>query len=248
MSFGYYTLRLTIAISLLAITGCAVNNNPGKAPQFSIDQAGIFGKDVEEFILPDKTEARIRLYNDQYSVKFAKHSRVFGIEKATSLRFKSSQDVGDYALIVLEKSEPNCAYKTLLLAIKGAEIRAWDLGNCRAKPETVIYSDTATFDVAEGGTTTRYEFSEGRLLYGNFVPPAAPSYSHKPSPQAPAASNASRPAISQTSVSSQTPSRPKSSDSEPASGKKSTQTTLVLGPKPIFRQREQAPLIINLDK
>lgn len=164
------------ALTLLAATatGCAVQGTPGRDMRLAIDNAALFGRTVEEFVLPDGSAASLRELDRRFSLRLGAYSRVVEIDKATAVRFRSTQEVDGFTLIVLDKSESNCRHKMHLLAVRGAEVRAWDLGDCKAPPVASISGDLANFDVSTGTRTTRYQFSGGRLLYGDLAPRMAP--------------------------------------------------------------------------
>lgn len=159
-------------VACLLLGGCAVHNPPGaKTTQFSVDKAAVFGTLVEEFLLPDGSEASIRRMNDQYSMKLQRQFRVIELGNANSFRFKSAQMVDGYTLVVLQKVERNCPAKNVLLAIRGAEIRQWEIGNCRSWADTALDGKDAIFDFEEGRDTRRYHFAGGKL--NSYVIPAS---------------------------------------------------------------------------
>lgn len=157
---------LCAAAAALLAAGCAVHSNPGKPLSMRVDQAEVFGKDAGELRLPDGGVAKLRLFQGRYSVKFTEYQRVIEIDKATSVRFVGAQQFGDRTLVVLEKSERNCAFKTQLLSIKGREVRAWDFGNCQSAPRIDATENEALFDLPHRRGTTRYIYSDGELRYG----------------------------------------------------------------------------------
>lgn len=167
MNHSKQSFPLLVLAMLLA--GCAVQQGPGRSMHIGIDNAALFGRTIDEFLLPDGSAATVRQLEQRFSVKLQAWSRVVDIDKATSLRFRSAQEVDGYALIVLDKSERQCRHKIQLLAVKGAEVRAWDFGNCQSPPLAVPDGSGASFDVAQGARMTRYRFSQGRLLYGDMI-------------------------------------------------------------------------------
>lgn len=220
----------------LVLAACAVQNTPGsRNTQISFDQAAVFGTLIEEFMLPDGTEASIRRMNDQYSVKMQRQFKVIELGNPTNVRFKSAQTVDGYTLIVLEKVERNCPAKTQLLALRGSEVRSWEIGNCRTWPETKIYANAATFDIDEVRGKTRYQFSDGRLTYGE--PP--------PQPAAPAHANQQEKANGKTANNST-----QKQATAPSSGSRTgtNNTPSLPSAAPIFKPKEQAPRTIYLDK
>lgn len=163
-----------IAGTLLAASGCAVRGTSPADFKIGLDNAALFGKTVDTFTLPNGSTGAIRVAENRYSLKLQAYSRVIDFEPAAVVRFRSAQTVDGYTLIVLDKSQPACAYKTEVMAIKGSEVSAWTLGNCTAQPVATISSTRATFDFTEQARTTRYQFSNGKLLYGDLVTSIAP--------------------------------------------------------------------------
>jgi hypothetical protein len=233
---------LTAVFASLLIGGCASHSNSGSIAQFSLDQAAVFGEVVDSFVLPDGIEGSIRRFNKNYSVKLQRNSRVIDIELATQVKFRSAQPVDGYTLIMLEKAERNCQSKTHLLAIRGAEVRAWDFGNCRTWPESTISSDAATFYVEEGAGTIQYQFTGGRLLYGP-APKRSPQI-----PTRPATAENQPPASPVKSGDAAAPARPKSTEVPTAASRKTAPAPYVPPAAPIFKPKEQAPRTIYLDK
>ena len=155
---------LSIVLALAMSAGCAVQTDVSKTFRVEFDPAIASGQDVEQFILPDGSKGTIRVVRDRYSVKLDKQARVVEFDENAVVHFKSAQVVAGYELVVLEKSTPGCDVKTQLVAVKGAETRSWDFGNCRTKPIITIDSQSATFDLRDGALTTRYQFTDGRLV------------------------------------------------------------------------------------
>lgn len=153
--------QLAIASSL---TTCAVRSNGGSGTQYGIDEAALLGRQITEFVFPDGGEGSLRVLNGRYSVKFNRYSRVIDIDidKAVSVKFKSTALVDGFSLVILEESEANCAKMIHVLAVRGWEVRVWDLGNCRSEPQTSISSNEAYFDVRDGSMITRYIFKHGQ--------------------------------------------------------------------------------------
>jgi len=233
---------LAVVFGCLLLGGCATRSNSGSVAQYGLDQAAIFGNLVDEFVLPDGSEASIRQFQGRYSVKLQKYFRVVDIDKATGLRFRSAQMVDGYTLIVLEKSQRNCPSMTHLLAIRGTEVRAWDLGNCRSWPETTILQDAAIFDVPEGRGTTRYRFTDGRLLYGDAPPPAPPVPGRRiQADTGPATSAGKGGAVAAKAG-------PKMEEVPATASRRSASPAYVPAAAPIFKPKEQAPRTIYLDK
>lgn len=168
-----FTLPI-LALLSAAVAGCAVQGTPGRGMRLAIDNAALFGRTVEEFVLPDGSAASLREFERRFSLKLGAYARVVEIDKATTVRFRSAQEVDGFTLIVLDKSEPGCRHKLHLLAVKGPEVRAWEVGNCKSTPSASVGGGVANFDVSTGTRTTRYQFSGGRLLYSDLGPGRAP--------------------------------------------------------------------------
>lgn len=264
---------LCCLIAGLALCGCAVHSNVGDQGQYGLDQAALFGKQVSEFSLPDGTGASIRLLNGKYSVKFQNYSRVVDIDNAATLKFRSAQLVDGYMLVVLDKSEPYCPSKLHLLALRGKETRAWEVGNCKAAPEITISPDSATFDIPEGRTATHYQFSAGQLRYAevpyrsqlseavSFDAPAAPAASTTATtpavpptasraPAAPtpgvAAGAGAASAFDNTSDASNASTHSKPADKKPAAGHVSASAPPAPTSALVFKSK--TPTTIYLDK
>ena len=229
-----------------ALSACAVRGGGGKGTRYDIDEAAIFGRQVTAFVLPDGSEASLREFKGQYSVKIHRYSRVVDIDKAETVKFRSTAQVDGYALVILEKSRSNCARMTQLLAIRDREVRVWELGNCRSAPEITIGKSAALFDVPEGKQATRYQFQDGKLRYGSiaFQPRVyetfeAPAQRTVPVVAVSAAATKDAPASEKTLPRKEPDSRPV--------GAKSEQPNLP-STNLVFQYKEQAPKTIYLDK
>jgi hypothetical protein len=90
-------------------------------------------------------------------------------------RVLSADTVGGRTLVVLEKSERNCNYKTQLLSIQGAEVLMWDFGDCNTKPVAAISPEQALFDFVQPQRTIRFTYRDSRLMRGEYpTQPADP--------------------------------------------------------------------------
>lgn len=235
-------LKLICALlTCAAAAGCATRDDTGSVFNFTVDKAAFLGTQIDEFILPDGGTGTIRKLGSSYSVKLSPYARVVEIPNATSLTFRSSQVIDGYTLIVLGKSETGCALKTQLLAIRSAEVKVWDFGDCKTWPVTTHYGNALAFDLTEGSQLVRYQFSAGRLTTGvPEVAPAAPGLA-LPSTR-PAA-----PAGSQTAEAGGLPKQSRDTLLPVAKRAPNPQPNLPAAPL-IFRPREQAPRTIVLDK
>jgi hypothetical protein len=237
---------LTLLAIVINLAACAVRTNGAAGAQYSIDEAALLGRQITEFTLPDGSEASLRLHNGHYSVKFNRYSRVVDIDKAVSVKFKSTALVDGYSLVILEKSEANCAKMTELLAVRGSEVRVWDLGNCQSDPQLSISSSDATFDIRDGSMVTRYVFQDGQLRYGN-LPYQAPQYEQQKTPAV-----ASHPAAVQATKTSTPPEKTEAAPRSKPSGKKVAtarfEQPIIPNAMPTFQTKERSPKTIYLDK
>jgi hypothetical protein len=180
---GWRCLGIVLVSGLVSgLAGCAVQALPGGQLQFGVDNAEILGQTLSSFQLVDGSEGRLRVLGGKYSVKLQKQFKVVDIVNATMVRVASATDVGGRTLLVLEKSEPNCNFKTHILAIQGAEVLSWDFGDCRSQPITSIGSDQAVFDFVQGRQTTRFLYRDARLMRGDYPTGAAANAPNAPSP------------------------------------------------------------------
>lgn len=187
MMQGWELLRApTLALlGLMALSGCAVQNGPRGQVKFGLDDAELFGQTVKSFKLADGSEGRLRMLGGRYSVKLQQQLKVVPIANATLVRVVSSREIGGRTLLVLEKSERNCAYKTHLMSIKGGEVLSWDFGDCQNRPQATAYTDQATFDFVQPRRTVRYTYRDARLTRGEFATPTSLPAKTSPPPAAP---------------------------------------------------------------
>jgi hypothetical protein len=169
-----YAIYAYVFAAMVSLAGCAVRQSSDRVV-VGIDQASLFGKEVDAFLLPDGSKASIRELEHHLSLKLQAYSRVVDIERATAVQFRSAQVIDGYTLVVLDKSEKNCAVKTHLMAIRGGEVRQWDFGDCRSAPEATLAADGMRFDQRGSRRTTRYIFSQGRLMYGELYDAPQPA-------------------------------------------------------------------------
>lgn len=166
----YKRILGALALALMAggLAGCAARNMPNGKTVYGLDEAGLLGKNVSVFRMPDGGEASVRVYNGHYSVKFAQYSRVFDIGYPNSVSFKSTVQIGDFAVLLLQKSEKNCPNMTMLLAIRGPEVRVWDVGSCATEPKVTVQKDALVLDIVNGyANVTRNTFTNGGMHYSN---------------------------------------------------------------------------------
>ncbi|WP_294636396.1 hypothetical protein [uncultured Aquabacterium sp.] len=167
------------------LTACAVQPDRQGRLQFQVDNAELFGQTVDAFRMPDGSEARLRVLNGQYSIKLQKYLRVIPLDKATTVKVQSVSLVNGRTLIVLDKAERNCNFKTHLISLQGAEVLAWDFGDCNTVPVVNTYADAATFDFAYPNKTIRFTYQDARLLRADYAgpPPGAPAAAAGPLPR-----------------------------------------------------------------
>jgi len=164
---------LTVFCSVL-VGGCAIQTDRRGQFQFQVDDAEIFGQTVKTFNLPDGSEARLRVLNGQFSIKLQKYLRVIPIENATEVKVRSTAMVDGRGIIVIDKVERGCSFRSQLLSIKGIEVLGWDFGDCQSTPAVSLYPNAATFDFRGPRSTTRYTYQNSRLVRNEYygVPPA----------------------------------------------------------------------------
>lgn len=228
-----------VLVAGILLGGCAAQG--GANASYGFDSAAVFGSQLDDFLLPDGSTGTIRKMNDRYSVKLQKYSRVVDIEGATMVRFRSAQLVSGYTLVVLDKAERNCSTRTQLLALRGTEVRSWEFGNCKSWPDTMIYRDGATFDVTEGRGRIRYQFADGRLVYGD-----APSPDTK-QPDAPVDANGGRTKLQGKADAKPVVADAKTNGSNASASRRTSTSPSVPNAALIFKPREQAPRTIYLD-
>lgn len=246
---------LCAAAAALLAAGCAVHSNPGKPLQLRLDQAEVFGQDLAELRLPDGGTAKLRQLQGRFSVKLPQFQRVVEIDKATSVRFVGAHQVADRTLVVLEKSQRNCALMTQLLSFKGPEVRAWDFG-CDERPRIEVGADEAVFDLPHRRGTTRYIYGEGGLVYGELRGAAAARSSSMPAGN-PAGSGAGRPiafplppAAAPPAAAPQAGAPQAAAPARPTTATRpATKDAPVVLPKPALDfPRQQAPRTIYMDR
>ena len=159
---------VALIIVAISLAGCAVQKGPGGKVAIGIDNAELLGQTVASFKLNDGSEGRLRVLAGKYSIKLQQWFRVVDIPNATAVRLVSSDSVGGRTLLVLEKTDRYCAYKTQVMSIKGADVLIWDMGDCRSRPEISIHEDQAFFDYVNGNRTTRFIYRDAALLRGEF--------------------------------------------------------------------------------
>lgn len=237
---------LSILILTASQTACAVHGNGGKGTQYGIDEAALFGEQLTEFVLPDGTVASLRSLHGRYSVKFSRFSRVVEIDKAVSVKFKSTAQVDGFSLVILEKSEPNCPKMTELLAVRGQEVRVWDLGNCKTDPQLAISPSDAKFDVRDGNVVTRYVYQDGQLSYGNLAYQAPLYEPPRPSTVSNSPTGAQRSDASPAPDKAEAPTQTKSAGTKVET--KRFEQPNISSTVPTFKTKVSTPKTIYMDK
>ena len=173
------------AVAMLA--ACAVQELPGGRVSVGVDDAELLGHTEATFQLADGSQARLRLYNGQYSIKLEHYLKVIPIEQAQLARMVSGYKVAGRTLLILEKSSSNCPYQTQVISIHSSEALSWDVGDCLSQPKIQVAPDQATFDFAQGDRTLRYIYKDNRLVKGDLFNPVYAG----PTPVAPASAEPS---------------------------------------------------------
>lgn len=158
-----------LAATVLA-TGCAVQQTRAGKLHMSLDEAELLGTRLHVFRLADSSEGVLRRLGQDYSVKLQRYLRVIPIERATAVAFIHTRPVGNRDLLVLAKSERNCAHKTQIMAIRGAEVSGWDFGDCKTVPVVTYAGESVYFDFASRGRSIRYTYRDGKLMRGEPLP------------------------------------------------------------------------------
>lgn len=251
----FFYRRGTVATGLLAVAilaGCAAQANRAGKLQLSIDEAELLGQTLHSFRLVDGNEGRIRRLGDAYSVKLQQYLRVIPIAKATAVAFVDARPVGGRTLLVLNKSERNCAFKTQIMAISGAQVSGWDFGDCATAPKITYADSLVHFDFNYRGRGTRYTYADGKLMKGE--PPKSDSSVAEPADADPVARLADdMPRFSPPPPiplgTSRTAAVPHTLPpvSRPALKKTSLPTTPAK-PNLVFKEEQKATIILILDK
>lgn len=163
-----------LVAAICALAGCAVQSGSNGKVQIGIDNAELFGQEIGRFTLIDGSEGTLRTFNGQYSIKLAKYSKIVAIDRAVRARVVRVNTVADRTLVVLEKSERNCNYKTQVLSIRGAEVLTWDLGDCNTRPAINANPDAVTFDFVQPHSTARFTYHDMRIFRSDFPTAVAP--------------------------------------------------------------------------
>lgn len=168
-----YPVRRLAGAAVLALAGCAVQQD-GRNIRIGLDEAELFGQVVGRFQLADGSEGQLRLHAGQYSLKLQRQLRVLPIADATYARVNSFHAIDGRTVLVLEKSERNCPYKTELLSLQGAEVLSWEAGDCRTPVRVTADGDSVHLDFVQPQAGVRYTYRDARLLRAA-IPAEAPS-------------------------------------------------------------------------
>lgn len=169
-------MKLISTILLSTLTGCAIQTTPRGYPDFKIDGAELFGRDVGSFKLEDGSEGRLRVLNGEHSIKLQNRMRVVPIPNATSAAIFASQSIDGRVVLIVEASEKKCSHKTHLFSIKESEVLSWSIGDCRQQPKISISSNEAVFDFTYGNQTTRFTYTDSRVIKSDLSTAAAAAY------------------------------------------------------------------------
>lgn len=167
----------------LGIGGCAINVNQWGQINVGFDQAQLTGTEIASFTLPEGGSATLRKLKDRYSLKIDRYFRVIEIGPGVKARMLSTSKVGAYSLIWIEKQLKDCrygcAYSTVLIAIKGFEVKVWEINGNSDVPNITITPNAAAIDVPDvlsTGQLQRYVFSDGNLYNQGAIKDAPPAY------------------------------------------------------------------------
>jgi len=165
--------RMTLLIALLVtFASCAITNGPGGRKEIGFDDAQMFGNVVKTFTLSDGSEAILRKYKDNYSIKLQKFFQVVYINGVFDVTYLSSNQIEGSTLLVLESNTGYCAKQIKIYSIKGRNVNAWDLGDCNLTPKITYSSKNVTFDYQNQGfngeKTKRWTFRNDNLYFGEF--------------------------------------------------------------------------------
>lgn len=160
--------RAALVAALAALSaGCAVQPGRNGAPQFSLDEAALFGQVVQSFTLPDGSEARLRVAAGRHSLKLERQMRVIPVDNALTAEVHSVHTVGNRTVIVLTKSTSACPYQNQVIAWRGSEALSWDTGDCRHAPAVRLTAGTLALDYPQdNGGAQRFVYQDGRLDRG----------------------------------------------------------------------------------
>lgn len=181
---AYSTRASSLALlATLALPACTPIESPLVRPS---PAESVPSKTLTAFVLPDGNRGSLEWSGGKYSVRLYRDRFDFNIERATSVKFKSTARVGDFQFIILEKNHFSCARNIQLLALKGVNYYAWEIGDCQTIPNISIEKDFATFESDEpaANRTTRLKFHAGTFTR-EVVPyqPRTFEYFDRPAPK-----------------------------------------------------------------
>lgn len=251
-------LSASVLAASVLLSACAIQTDRQGQTLVGMDVAELFGDTVDTFALPDGNEAKLRVLNGQYSIKLPHRMRVIQLDEASSVKFRSVNQINDRTLIVLNRVERDCNFKTQLISLRGSEVLTWSFGDCSSVPQFNSYADAATFDFVYPNKTVRFMYQDARLLRGEFTgpPPGSPPAVARPIPRSapryqpgpPGIPTAERPAEAKEGKPISSPTRP----SQPPAPRTDTASPRVATPTPVgamnFPMKEQGPVRIVLDK
>lgn len=175
--------RLVMVMMSCVTAGCAVSVNPWGQVNFGFDDAMISGKEESSFVLPEGGTVTLRKLKNNYSLKINSYFRVVSIGSGIKARILSTSKVGDYSLVWIEKQMGECVnrclYSTMLVAIKGFEVKVWEINGEDDVPYITVTSNAAAIDVpgvASAGKLKRYVFSEGQMYNQGLIDDSQPQY------------------------------------------------------------------------
>lgn len=162
--------RLFLLCSLsLMLTACAIQQNGKGGYSFGVDTAALFGTEIGQFTLQNGSEGTLRRENKNYSVKLSRYQRVIPLPNIDNARIARVESIGTRTVVVIETQRGSCNYRYKVLAIDGANVDSWDLGNCNDRPIVLALDDHSAmaFDFPKGKQIERFVYTQdGRMLRG----------------------------------------------------------------------------------
>ena len=257
MRIGRMGLRAGAALLAILCTGCAVQHQANGKVTIGLDEAQLFGRQIEAFRLRDGSTGALRVLNGVYSVKFDSHAQVVPVGRASTARIVNTAQVGDRLTVLVEKAEQGCAYKYQFITLRGSEVNTWDLtGDCQTVPNVTLGEDGAQrVDFWLRNQVKRFKYVDGRLLRFDIpmsslvAPDPAPPPATAGTPRT-GAKNASSSAAPARATRKSPPPRP-SAGIEPSAAPRPVAAPAVappVSPKLEFGAQEEKPVRIVLDK
>ncbi|MNQ05317.1 hypothetical protein D3C85_180510 [compost metagenome] len=164
-------LRLLAALLLLGgLSACAVKTNSRGGYTYGVDTAALFGTEIGQFALQSGSEGTLRREGTRFSVKLSGSQRVIPLNNVDAARIARTENIGARTVVVIETQRRNCDYRYTVLAIEGADVLSWELGNCRDRPAVLVQDggSAMTFDFPKGARVERFVYTQdGRMRRGD---------------------------------------------------------------------------------